>query len=120
MKPHIDGTEFGSITIEGKTYEHDVWITLSGVVKKRKKKLSKKVFGTSHILSEEEAKYVYEGGAKRLIFGTGQYGAASLSDEARLFFEKKGCEVEALPTPNAVRLWNEATGKVIALFHLTC
>jgi len=39
----IEGTTFGTITIDGKTYEHDVVIRLSGEVLKRKKKLSKKV-----------------------------------------------------------------------------
>ena len=37
----IQGTEFGSITIDGKPYEHDVVIHLSGKVEKRQKKLSK-------------------------------------------------------------------------------
>jgi hypothetical protein len=44
----IEGTTFGSITIDGKSYEHDVIIRLSGEVLKRKKKLSKKYYGTSH------------------------------------------------------------------------
>jgi hypothetical protein len=47
----IEGTTFGTITIDGKTYEHDVIIRLSGEVVKRKKKLSKKYYGTSHVLS---------------------------------------------------------------------
>ncbi len=37
----IDRTEFGSITIDGKIYDHDVIIDLSGGVTKRKKRLSK-------------------------------------------------------------------------------
>jgi hypothetical protein len=44
----IEGTTFGTITIDGKTYEHDVIIRLSGEVEKRKKKL-KKYYGTSHV-----------------------------------------------------------------------
>ena len=52
----IEGTTFGTITIDGKTYEHDVIIRLSGEVMKRKKKLSKKYYGTSHVLSKDEAK----------------------------------------------------------------
>ena len=48
----IEGTTFGTITIDGKTYEHDVVIRLSGEVVKRKKKLSKKYYGTSHVLSK--------------------------------------------------------------------
>jgi len=39
----IDSTTFGTITIDGKTYEHDVVIRLSGEIVKRKKKLSKKL-----------------------------------------------------------------------------
>ena len=35
----IDATEFGSITVDGKTYEHDVIIRLSGKVEKRRKRL---------------------------------------------------------------------------------
>ena len=55
MKPSIADTEFGSITISGELYEHDVVIRLSRKVKKRKKKLSKAKFGTSHIVSLDEA-----------------------------------------------------------------
>jgi hypothetical protein len=41
MKPGIDSTKFGSITIDGEEYEHDVCICPDGQVRKRKKKLSK-------------------------------------------------------------------------------
>jgi len=120
MKPQIDSTEFGSITIDGETYDHDVVIRLSGEVKKRKKKLSKHALGTSHIISLEEAMAVYEDGAELLIFGTGQEGVARLSNEASAFFSEKGCEVKAARTPEAVNLWNNSSGKVIGLFHTTC
>jgi hypothetical protein len=70
----IEGTTFGTITIDGKTYEHDVIIRLSGEVVKRKKKLSKKYYGTSHVLSKDEAKFVFERGCKQLILGSGQMG----------------------------------------------
>ncbi len=120
MKPSIDQTTFGSMTIEGSVFEHDVLIRLSGQVKKRKKKLSKAIYGTSHILSLDEAKHVYEDGAQRLMIGTGQYGNVRLSEEAADYFKRKQCQVELLPTPEAIRAWNEAEGKVIGLFHVTC
>ncbi|MCK5281516.1 MAG: hypothetical protein KAK04_23355, partial [Cyclobacteriaceae bacterium] len=63
MKPIIDSTEFGSIKIEKSIFEHDVTINIEGHVEKRKKKLSKAIFGTSHIISLDEAKHVYEKGA---------------------------------------------------------
>lgn len=46
MIPHIDSTEFGSLTIAGEVIEHDVLICLDGEVKKRKKKLSKEFYGS--------------------------------------------------------------------------
>jgi hypothetical protein len=50
--PRSFRTEFGSITVDGKTYEHDVIIRLSGKVEKRRKRLSKQKYGTSHIISK--------------------------------------------------------------------
>jgi hypothetical protein len=47
----IDDTAFGSITIARKTYEHAAVIRLSDKVVKRKKKLSKRLSGTSHAAS---------------------------------------------------------------------
>ena len=120
MPSHIDQTRFGSITIDGEVFGHDVIIRLNGKVKKRKKKLSKAIYGTSHTISLDEAKYVYQKGAKRLILGAGQYGMVKLSDEAADYFERKKCQVELLPTPEAIGFWNEAEGAVIGLFHVTC
>src|SRR5262249_32965859 len=81
----IENTSFGTITIDGKTYEHDVLIRLSGEVVKRKKKLSKKYYGTSHVLSKEEAKFVFERGCNQLIVGSGQMGNVRLSPEAEAY-----------------------------------
>ena len=94
----IEGTTFGSITIDGKTYEHDVIIRLSGEVVKRKKKLSKKYYGTSHVLSKDEARFVFESGCEQLILGSGQMGNVHLSPEAEAYFAKKGCKVLLQPT----------------------
>ncbi len=120
MKPRIDKTKFGSITIEGTKFEHDVIIRLDGQVKKRKKKLSKAIYGTSHTISLDEAKHVYQKGAERLIIGAGQYGQVELSDEAADYFKRKQCRVKLRPTPEAISVWNEAEGAVIGLFHVTC
>lgn len=120
MKPNIDSTTFGSITIERTIFEHDVIIKLNGRVEKRKKKLSKALYGTSHVLSLAEAEYLYEPGAQRLIIGTGQYGNVRLSDEAAEYFKHKQSQVDLLPTPEAIHTWNEANGPVIGLFHVTC
>jgi len=120
MKPKIDKTKFGSITIGKKKYEHDVIIRLDGRVEKRKKKLSKAIYGTSHTVSLAEAQYVYEDGAGQIIIGAGQNGMVKLSDEAEDYFQQQHCAVKILPTPEATRCWNEAKGATIGLFHITC
>ena len=110
----------GTITVDGKTYEHDVIIRLSGEVVKRKKKLSKKHYGTSHVLSKDEAKFVFEKGCKQLILGSGQMGNVHLSPEAEAYFVKKGCKVLLQPTSKAVDTFNSSHQKKIGLFHVTC
>ena len=120
MRPSIDGTEFGNITISGELYEHDVVIRLSGKVKKRKKKLSKAKYGTSHKVSLEEAEHIFEAGAKRLILWSGQSGSVELSGEGAEYFQKNGCSVQLFPTPQAIIEWNAAKGAVIGMFHVTC
>ena len=116
----IDGTEFGSISIDGRIITHDVLIRLSGKIEKRKKKLSKKLYGTSHIISREEAEFVYEKGCRLLVVGTGQDGNLRLSPEATEFFAGKGCKVVAAPTPVAITLYNGSQEGMIGLFHVTC
>ena len=108
----IERTTFGTITIDGKTYEHDVIIRLSGEVARRKKKLSKKYYGTSHVLSKDEAKFVFENGCEQLILGSGQMGNLHLSPEAEAYFAKKGCTVLLQPTPKAIRTFNNSHAMV--------
>ena len=119
MKPKIDRTTFGSITVAGEVFEHDVIIRLNGEVKKRKKRLSKAIYGTSHVVSLAEAEHICEVGAERLIIGTGQSGMVKLSNEAAEYFKQKSCPVQLLPTPQAIHAWNRAEGAVIGLFHVT-
>ncbi len=107
----IDATEFGAVTIDAKTYEHDVIIRLSGKVEKRRKRLSKEKYGTSHIVSKEEAKFVFEDGCEVLIVGAGQDGNVRLSPEASTYFDKK---------PEAIVSFNRSRDKKIALIHVTC
>ncbi len=117
----IDATEFGAITINGKTYGHDVIIRLSGAVEKRRKRLSKELYGTSHIVSKAEAKFVFEDGCELMIVGAGQDGNVRLSAEASEYFDKKHCQVVLQRTPEAILTFNKSTEKKkAALMHVTC
>ena len=87
---------------------------------RRKKQLSKKYYGTSHVLSKDEAKFVFENGCEQLILGSGQMGNVHLSPEAEAYFAKNGCTVLLQPTPKAIRTFNSSHAKKIGLFHVTC
>jgi hypothetical protein len=106
----------------GDGLDHDVVISPDGEVTKRNKKLSKAVYGTSHTISLEEAKYVYRqaAGADRLIVGAGQYGRVRLSPEAADFFTRKACEIVLQPTPLVIGIWNETEGRAVGLFNVPC
>lgn len=120
MPTTIDATSFGSITVNGEEYEHDVLIRFSGAVKKRKKKLSKRVYGSSHVMSRDEAEHIYEDGLETLVVGTGQYGALSLSPEADAFFRERGVHVILQKTPEAIATFNRRKSRTAGIFHVTC
>lgn len=120
MKPIINNTEFGSITIDKETFSHDVYVTSNGDIRKRKKKLSKEITGSSHDVSVEEIKYCLEAGTEALVIGSGQYGALALSEEATEYLKEIECKVLALPTPDAIKAWNNAEETLTGLFHVTC
>ncbi len=120
MRPKIEDTWFGSITVEGTRYEYDIIIRLSGKVRRRNKQLSKALYGTSHTISLDEIRDLHRKRAKRLVIGAGQEGQVVLSPEAADFLAKKGCLVDLLPTPQAIECWNAAEGEVLGLFHITC
>ncbi len=120
MGHRIDGTGFGWLEIDGRRYEHDLLIRLGGKVKRRKKKLSKRIYGTSHTISLDEARHIFEEGAAMLIIGSGQYGNVHLSPEAEEYFREQHCKVRLLPTPEAIVAWNDAPKTAIGLFHVTC
>ena len=119
MKPVIDKTGFGSITIESVSYKHDVVIRLDGTIEKRKR-FPAKMFGGSHTLTPQEAEYIHEEGARHVIIGTGQFGVLELSPEAEAYFADNGVETFLLPTPLEVKRWNDREENTIGLFHVTC
>ncbi len=120
MKPDIDGTSFGSIVIDGKTYKHDVVIRRNGRVEKRKKHLSREVYGNSHTVALAEAKDLLESGVTEVVIGTGQNGVLTVSDEVLDYLEDREIDVVELATPEAIEMWNAMDEDVVGLFHVTC
>jgi glucokinase len=118
--PQIEQTSFGQITIDGKTYAHDVYIRAGGKVKKRNKKLAKELFGSSHTIGRAELEKVCKGDPDVLFVGTGMSGKAELSQEARRYLEERSIHYEILTTPKAAEAYNKSAERKVALIHVTC
>jgi hypothetical protein len=116
----IAGTSFGQITVGKKTHEHDVYLLADGRLKKRKKKLAKQAYGTSHKIGPKELQRLCRDDPDVLFIATGQYGAAELTDEGQRFLRQRGVEFQVLPTPQAVEAYNGCDRRKAALVHVTC
>jgi hypothetical protein len=99
----IEGTTFGTITIDGKTYEHDVVIRLSGEVVKRKKKLSKKYYGTSHMLSKDEASLSSRADVSSSFSARARWAMCIYRRRLRLISRKRAARYYCSPRPRRSR-----------------
>lgn len=110
---NIDSSAYGSITINGVTYDHDVYIFPSGKVEERE-------YG--HTFTKEQVEHVLKENPKVVVIGKGTSGMASLSDEARALLENKGIEIVEDNTPDIRDKFNKLakTKKVAAIIHVTC
>ena len=55
-----------AITVDHETYEYDAVVLLYGDgVTRKKNKLPKRIYGSSHTISEDEVRNVYEKGCRR-------------------------------------------------------
>jgi hypothetical protein len=108
---------FGSIQIDGVTYEHDVVID-RGEVRKRKKKRSQKfrdAFGHTPLSIEEEIPWKCD----RLVIGTGT-GALPVMDEVKREARRRKVELVIVPTVRAIGLLNQQSPETNAILHVTC
>src|SRR5437764_14994907 len=108
---------FGSIRIDGVTYEDDVVID-RGDVRKRKKKPSKKFreeFGHTPVSVEEKIPWQ----CRRLIIGTGT-GALPVMDQVRLEAQRRKIELVIVPTARAIELLKQQSADTNAILHVTC
>jgi hypothetical protein len=112
----VNDLSFGSVTIDGKTYEKDVIID-NGSVKKRKKAESKKYrdrFDHTPLSAEENIPWE----CKRLVIGTGHSSSLPVMDEVFEKALKKGVELVIKSTPEAIKHINNPDTNFI--LHLTC
>jgi len=108
---------FGSIRINGTTYDYDVVID-RGQVLKRKKKPSKKFrarFGHTPISIDEDIPWK----CRRLVIGTGT-GALPIMEQVEREAHDRNIELVIQPTAEAIKTLQENPDETNAILHLTC
>ncbi len=114
----FESFSFGSIRIDGVTYDHDLIID-HGRIRKRSKKVSKKFRqerGHTPLSAEEDIPWK----CRRLVIGTGAYGSLPVMEEVKEEAERRRVKLVALPTREAIRLLAEDPEESNAILHVTC
>ena len=114
----FEAFEFGSIRIDGVTYEHDVVID-RGEVRERKKKASKPFrddYGHTPLSIEEKIPW----NCRRLVIGTGAQGALPVMEQVKREADRRKVELLSLPTRKAIEALNKKSKNTNAVLHVTC
>ena len=112
------GYSFGSIQVDGVTYEHDL-ILDRGKVRKRKKAASRKfrgAYGHTPLSIAENIPWR----CRRLVAGTGADGALPVMQQVRDEARRRKIDLVVLPTAQAISALTKATADTNAILHLTC
>ena len=110
---------FGEIELEGERYAGDVVIDCGRIVKRKKKPSTnyRERYGHTPLSADERI----PGGGRRLIIGTGESGRLPIMPEVWDEAERRGVEVVALPTEEALRLLADVKAThARAILHVTC
>ncbi len=114
----FESFSFGSIQIDGVTYEHDLVID-RGEIRKRKKRASRDyraAYGHTPLSIKEDIPWH----CRRLVVGTGAQGALPVMDEVEAEAERRHVELLSLPTAEAIATLNAGTKDTNAILHVTC
>ena len=116
----IDRFSFGSIVIDGRSYDRDVFLHADGSVEKRKGGFWK--FG-SHSIKKTEIEKLLQSKPEVLVIGTGTQGKVGLTADADALIKQSKLEVLIVPSRDAMEKFNQITAqgkRVAALIHITC
>jgi hypothetical protein len=109
---------FGSLTIDGKSYENDVVID-RGEIRKRNKKPSKQFrddFGHTPLSIEEKIPWK----CHRLVIGTGAHGNLPVMDDVQREAGRRKVELVVLPTSKAIEILQSELKSTNAILHVAC
>jgi len=114
----FENFSFGSLQIDGSSYERDVIID-RGDIRKRLKRPSKKFredFGHTPLSVEEDIPWK----CKRLVIGTGAYGRLPVMKEVRQEAVRRKVKLLVLPTLQAIEAIKQDPEDTNAVLHVTC
>ena len=112
------GYSFGSVRVDGVTYDHDLIID-RGKVRKRKKAASRKfrgAYGHTPLSAEEDIPWR----CRRLVIGTGADGALPVMQHVRDEARRRKIDLVILPTAQAIGLLTPSAADTNAILLLTC
>ena len=112
------GYSFGSVRVDGVTYDHDLIID-RGKVRERKKAASRKfrgAYGHTPLSAAEDIPWR----CRRLVIGTGANGALPVMQDVRDEARRRKIDLVLLPTPKAISKLAKARADTNAILHLTC
>ncbi|UCE82794.1 MAG: hypothetical protein JSV47_14075 [Deltaproteobacteria bacterium] len=112
----IESYSFGSMTVMGENHRNDLKI------------IEKQIVGNwwrreGHAVYAEDIDDILYSGVEMLVVGTGAYGSMRVTEEAARAIKGRGIQLVAVPTKEAVTLFNTLLGqgkRVAGAFHLTC
>lgn len=112
----IDDYSFGEIVINGTRYDSDVIIFPDGRV------LHPWWRAEGHRLTYQDIADLATDQPELIIAGTGEYGLMKPEPTLKAELGKQGINFEALPTPQAIKLYNDLleSSRIGACLHLTC
>lgn len=109
---------FGSIEVDGTTYEHDLVVD-RGQIRKRRKGPSKELrshYGHTPLSPAEDIPW----DCRLLVIGSGAAGALPVTDDVAQEADRRGVKLVVLPTSQAIEKLREAGDDTNAILHVTC
>jgi len=109
---------FGSVRVDGVTYDHDLIID-RGKIRKRKKAASRKfrgAYGHTPLSAAEDIPWR----CRRLVVGSGADGALPVMKQVQEEARRREVDLVVLPTADAIGVLTGSTKHTNAILHLTC
>ena len=112
------GYSFGSVRVDGVSYDHDLIID-RGKIRKRKKGAFRQFrgpYGHTPLSAAEDIPWR----CRRLVIGTGAAGALPVMNDVREQARRREVELVIVPTAQAISVLAKTTKDTNAILHLTC